>query len=106
MAAREVDGITDAIADLITADVLGKSKKPVTHPLLFVRTAIANDPNPRGRWLPIQAAASPAKPGRPEWCRECGEEDRMLEVIEDGKLRLKRCPKCSGQAPAWEKNAS
>jgi hypothetical protein len=98
--------IDDATADALAAEVLGKATAPVPFPLGYVLKAIADERDPCGRWLPKRRPAPPSKPARPEWCGECGKEDRMLEVIEDGKLRLRRCPKCSGQAPAWEKNAS
>jgi hypothetical protein len=59
MAARDHDDVTDAEADGITTEVLGRSKEPVPHPLGYVRRAITREKNPYGRWLSKRALAPP-----------------------------------------------
>lgn len=93
--------VDDITADAVTAEVLGKSKKPVTHPVLFVSTAIVNEPNPQARWNltdPVPAAS----PKRRDHCgdRECSPRTRRREDPATG-ADLGPCPKCSGADPAW-----
>jgi len=94
--------IDDATAGALAAEVLRKARPPVPHPLGYVLKAIADERDPVARWLP-KRPAPPPKTGRPEWCGECDEIDRTVEVTVNGKPLIKRCPNCSGQAPAWEK---
>jgi hypothetical protein len=93
--------IDDATADAITAEVLGKSKKPVTHPWLFVRTAIVSEANPRARWLPAEPAPAFGRKQR-EHCgdRDCSPSTRRREDLLTGADKGP-CPKCSGSDPAW-----
>jgi hypothetical protein len=51
MAARDHDDVTDAEADGITTEVLGRSKEPVPHPLGYIRRAVTREKNPYARWL-------------------------------------------------------
>lgn len=51
MAARNHGDVTDAEADGITAEVLGRSKEPVPHPWGYVRKAIRGEKDPCARWL-------------------------------------------------------
>lgn len=60
MAAAGHDDVTDAEADGLTAEVLGRAKEPVPHPWSYVRKAIRGEKNPYRRWLSKRPPSSPA----------------------------------------------
>lgn len=91
--------ISEATADAIAADVLGKAREPVRHPLPFVLAAIENESGPVARWLRGRSAPAPE---RPPHCgdRECNPGTRRREHPETG-ADAGPCPKCSGDLAAW-----
>jgi len=96
------DEIDDAIADSLAAEVLGKATEPVPHPLGYVRRAIIKEHNPRGRWLPKQAARTAFAEPLPH-CGDplCSPKTRRREHPETG-ADAGPCPKCSGIAATWK----
>jgi hypothetical protein len=91
-------------ADAIASDVLD-GKKHVDHKLLYVLTAIDNEANPVGRWLPGYQRPEPRKPDLPEWCGKCDKYDRRL--TNDAGQITGHCPDCSPRSfAAWEAIAS
>jgi hypothetical protein len=96
MAAATGTEISDATADAIAADVLGSATDPVPHKLAYVLKSIANERDPRARWLP-----KPAVPARtrfadpPPWCgdRWCSQKTHRREDPDTG-ADLGPCPNC------------
>jgi hypothetical protein len=90
-------------ADAIAADVLGR-REHVDNPLLYVFSAIANEPDPAARWLAGLDRHPAAPPAEIPWCGECGREDRRRE---DSHGKVYDCPECSPKSfAAWEAKAS
>jgi len=91
--------IASETADAIAADVLG-GKKHVDRKLLYVLTAIDNEPDPVGRWLPGYAPPAPRKRER-NWCGKCDRADRS--IWDEQAAGLRWCPDCSPRTiPRWE----
>jgi hypothetical protein len=94
--------IDDATADDLAAEVIGSSKKPVNNALSYVFTAIKEEADPLGRWLPGPVPPAAQGKRRPH-CgdSECNPGTRRREDpgtgADDGP-----CPKCSAPVPAWE----
>jgi hypothetical protein len=98
---RTAEVIDGARARFIAADIL--TGRRTRDPVAYVRKAIRNEPDPRGRWLTVALPADAGKRDgirqspllaavpqpRPDWCRECDERTRMT-----GEDTPRRCPNC------------
>jgi hypothetical protein len=97
-AVAKVD-IAPETADAIAAEVLG-GKKHIDHKLLYVLTAIDNEADPLGRWLPEYERPASRKAAAPDWCGECDPADRSIWDEQAEVLRW--CPACSPRTiPRW-----
>lgn len=91
--------ISPETADAIASDVLA-GKKHVDRRLLYVLTAIGNEKDPVGRWLPGYVRPAPLKAAVPDWCGKCDETDRSIWDEQADSLRW--CPDCSPKTrPGW-----
>jgi hypothetical protein len=88
--------ISDVTADAIAADVLGSATDPVPHKLAYVLKSIANERDPRARWLPKPAVPARTRfAGPPPWCgdRWCSQKTHRREDPDTG-ADLGPCPNC------------
>lgn len=99
--------LDDGAVDALVADVLGRSRTPVTRPLAFVLAAIGNESDPAARWMPRQRVSrEPGAGRRRPHCgdRLCNPGTRRRETPDGDDAGA--CPKCSGLVPAWEGEAA
>jgi hypothetical protein len=98
-AATGID-IAPEAADALAAEVLACAKDPVPNKLGYVLTAIDNEADPVGRWLPESERPAPRKSAVPDWCGNCDKTDRSIWDEQAGALRW--CPDCSPRTvPRW-----
>jgi hypothetical protein len=91
-------------ADAIAADVLG-GRDHVDNPLLYVLSAIENDPAPVSRWVPRREPPVLTLEPDPDWCGTCYRADDRNLYDDQGRLKGP-CPACNPKsAPLWERPA-